>query len=145
MGNRNRSVLIAGVVAFVVLLAVAAACSGDGDEARAPSATNTPEGVTNINVGTVTEQDLYDKTELVAPANEAFTITYNNPESFAEHNIALYTSEQAYEDDEEAIAATAEKRGPVTQRLDVPALAPGEYLYICTVHPQTMFGTLRVE
>ncbi len=145
MWNRNRSVLIAGVIALVALLALASACGGDSDDDEAPSATETPESGVNIGVGTVKTRNLFSRTELVAPANEAFTITYDNSEVGFEHNIAVYTSEQAYEDEEEAIAATAEKRGPVVQTLDVPALAPGEYLYICTVHSQTMLGTLRVE
>ncbi|GIU96712.1 MAG: hypothetical protein KatS3mg013_0515 [Actinomycetota bacterium] len=75
---------------------------------------------------------------LVAPADEPFTITYENPEPIL-HNIAVYVEQGG-----DLIAGTEPQTGPVTQELDVPALEAGEYFFQCDVHPTTMLGTLAV-
>jgi len=73
---------------------------------------------------------------LVAPAEEEFTVTYDNPEPIL-HNFALYTEEGG-----DVIGATDQQTGPVVQELPVEALDAGEYYFQCDVHPTTMRGTL---
>ncbi len=152
MWKASRTVLIVSVVALTSFLFIFAACSSDDDDT--PSATDTPDTAEeptdvpadeiDLTIGTLASVLLFDKTELIAPAGEPFTITYDNTDGGVPHNFSLYSTEQAYKDDEEAIAATETLAGPIVQELDVPALDAGEYFFICIVHPTTMFGTLRV-
>ncbi len=134
------------------LLVLAVACGGGDDDD--PTATDTPGNgadptdapvqETDLEVGTLEGRLLYSKTELSAPAGEAFTIIYDNTDVGLPHNLSLYATEDAYKADEEAIAGSETLAGPITQEVDVPALDAGDYFFICLVHPTTMFGTLHV-
>jgi hypothetical protein len=83
---------------------------------------------------------LFDKDCLVAPAEERFTITFDNQDGT--HNIEL--SDIAPSEGGEIFAATDVLPGPVEQTLDVEPLAEDDYYFQCQIHPTTMFGTLAV-
>lgn len=79
--------------------------------------------------------NLFDKDCLVAPADEAFEIAFDNQSGF--HNFHLYESAGGA-----SIAATETGTGPYEETLPVDPIAEGEYYFQCDVHPTTMVGTL---
>lgn len=89
----------------------------------------------------LTAKDIaYDKSELTAPANQAFAIHFTNDDAGIAHNVAIHKD-----------SATGEEvwKGEIFQGVDsrnyaVPALPPGTYAFVCTVHPN-MNGTLTVK
>jgi plastocyanin len=82
----------------------------------------------------------YDKTELEAPANQPFQIRFANNDAGVPHNVAIHqdspTGPEVWKGDI--------FNGVETVVYDVPALPPGTYGFVCTVHPN-MTGTLVVR
>jgi cytochrome c oxidase subunit 2 len=81
----------------------------------------------------------YDTLALTAPANEAFTIHFENNDS-VEHNVAILRGD-------ERLFTGDTITGP-NASIDyvVPPLPPGEYTFQCDIHPiPDMTGTLTVE
>ena len=74
-----------------------------------------------------------------ATAGEAFTVTFTNNEA-AQHNWSIYTEEGG-----EMIAQGNIIGEGATDEIEVPALEPGEYFFVCDVHPADMVGTVVVE
>jgi plastocyanin len=67
---------------------------------------------------------------------------FDNQDDQAPHNVVLQNadgSKVAVEGD------TAFFTGPGTRQYNVPALAAGDYPFVCEVHPTTMKGTLTVK
>lgn len=125
------------LVATLALALAACAPAGDGaDDGTGGGATATVTG------GTVeiTADDLeFNVDTIEAPAGEAFTVVFTNLES-AQHNWAIYTEENG-----EVIAQGEFIGQDQTDEIEVEALEPGEYFFVCDVHPQEMTGTVVVE
>jgi plastocyanin len=83
---------------------------------------------------------LFEPTCLVAPAGEAFTITFNNDDEDVSHNVAVLPEPGSAE----PLAATELKPGPYTDELPVDPLEEGEYPFLCQAHPAQMTGILAV-
>ena len=120
-----------------------AACSG-GDEPSEPGATGAGSGGSTATVEggavEISADNLeFSVTTIEAPAGEDFTITLVNDDS-APHNISIYTEEGG---EQLALGPTAE--GGQTVTTDVTALEPGEYFFVCDIHPTEMTGTLVVS
>jgi Cupredoxin-like domain len=81
----------------------------------------------------------FEPTCLVAPAEEEFTITFNNEDEGVTHNLAIRPDA-----DGEDIAATEVKPGSYTDPLTVEPQEEGDLYFLCEVHPDVMFGTLAV-
>ena len=81
----------------------------------------------------------FDPTCLVAPAQEPFTVTFENQDEGIPHNVEILP-----EPGGEVIAATEVKPGIYTDPLDVASLDEGNYYFQCVVHPEPMNGTLAV-
>lgn len=135
----RRSLL---VVLGTLAIAGAACSAGSGEEgSRASSPPSPTEG------GEATELRLagsalrFDVETLTVAADVGFTIVFDNRDSGIPHNIAVYRSGPPAKDQ---VAKTDLEPGPTTQRLSVPALAPGRYFYQCDIHPTTMTGSLMV-
>ena len=87
----------------------------------------------------VTAENLEFNAEVIeAPAGEDFTIRLVNDDT-APHNISVYSEEGG-----EEIAKGDTAEGGATVETVVPALEPGEYYFVCDIHPN-MNGTLVVE
>ena len=75
--------------------------------------------------------------ELAAPADAAFKIEFDNQDAGIPHNIEI----------KDAAGTSVFKgeifNGAAVKTYDVPALAAGDYTFVCTVHPN-MVGTLKV-
>jgi plastocyanin len=123
------------------LVAALAACGGDTDSPPA-SGGGTGGGTVAVVDGNVdlSADDLaFDASTIEAPAGEAFTITFTNLET-QPHNVAVLTEEGGDE-----IVRGEVITGPDAEDVvEVPALEPGEYYFLCDVHPE-MNGTIVVE
>ena len=136
---RRGALLSLLVTASLVL----AACGG-GDEggSTAPSADdNTAGGTVSVVDGSVdiSADDLaFDASVIQAPAGEAFTVSFTNNEAVP-HNFSVYTEEGG-----EAIAQGEIINEGQTDEVEIEALEPGEYFFVCDLHPE-MTGTIVVE
>jgi plastocyanin len=111
--------------------------AGHTDHAGNPTATCEPSGTT---LAITVNGTKFDKNCLAAPANQAFTISFDNKDQLA-HNIAILESHSATE----AMFKAEVARGPGQRTLNVGALRPGTYAFHCEVHPALMSGTFVVK
>jgi cytochrome c oxidase subunit 2 len=82
----------------------------------------------------------YDESSLTVPANTPFNIDFDNQDDGIPHNVAIH---------EGSAKGPEVFRGDVFNGIasmvyNVPALGPGEYGFVCTVHPN-MTGTLTAN
>jgi plastocyanin len=119
-----------------------AACSG-GDESPAGSDGGNAGGgtvaVVDGNVDLSANNLEFDASVIEAPAGEEFTITFTNMEA-QPHNVAVDTEEGG----DEIVTGEVITGPDATTTITVPALEPGEYYFLCDVHPE-MNGTIVVE
>jgi plastocyanin len=84
----------------------------------------------------------FDPNELEGPANTPFTVVFDNQDTTTSpHNWVLKDSTGANVD----IGDTAFFSGPAKKEYQVPALAAGDYPFVCEVHAATMTGTLTIN
>lgn len=101
-----------------------------------PAAPCSPSGST---VSIVASGTKFDKACLAAPANQPFTLNYDNRDRVT-HNIVFLESHTSTE-----ILFRAEIfMGPKTSTFNVAPLKAGTYVFHCEVHPGIMTGTLVV-
>jgi len=82
----------------------------------------------------------YEQTNVTAPADTPFQISFENKDAGTPHNVAIHLG-----DVNGAELFKGEVfPGVATRVYNVPALDAGAYAFVCTVHP-TMTGTLTVE
>ena len=74
-------------------------------------------------------------------ANQPVTITFINEDTGQVHDIAIWRSRQDAQGGGQPLASTEFCTAPCQETLNV-TLAPGNYYFNCTVHPQQMTGTL---
>jgi plastocyanin len=98
---------------------------GDGGEAAA------------LTIGTDTGAALeFDPTAATAPAGSTVQLTFENRSTSVPHNLTF--GEPINEATSTTVAAGA------SETLEFPAPEPGDYQYVCTLHPG-MEGTLTIE
>jgi mono/diheme cytochrome c family protein/plastocyanin len=83
----------------------------------------------------------FDKSKLLAVANQPLTLTFHNNDAGTPHNIHFFQGSDATGT---SVAQTDIQNGVVTETLNFGPLAPGDYYYQCDVHPN-MFGTLTAQ
>jgi plastocyanin len=81
----------------------------------------------------------YSTNQLQAPADQAFTIEFQNNDSGIAHNVDILDANN------DSIFKGTIFPGVATQTYKVPALKAGTYSFMCDVHPSIMTGTLTVE
>lgn len=87
---------------------------------------------------TLTAQNIaFVETTLTAPAGKAFTVAFDNRDP-APHNLEIRDASGASQFKGEIVS------GPAVKVYNVPALAAGQYSFVCSVHPN-MTGTLTVK
>jgi cytochrome c oxidase subunit 2 len=81
----------------------------------------------------------FDKTELEATADQAFTLKFTNMEGVP-HNVVIVDK------DNKQLFKTDDLTGPnASGEYNVPALPAGEYTFYCSFHPAQMVGKLTVK
>ena len=105
--------------------------SGDASVAPSGGSSAPSDGVVQISAANV----VFEQTEVSAPADAPFTIHFNNKEAVP-HNVAINDAAGAQKFNGELIT------GPKEIDYAVPALAAGDYTFVCIVHPN-MKGTLK--
>ena len=138
----RRGAILTLVASLVFVLA---ACSSDGGDDGDGGASDdgasggTTATVENGNVDLSADNLEFSATTIEAPAGEEFTITFTNNES-QPHNVAVDTEEGG----DEIVTGDVITGPDATTTITVPALDPGEYYFMCDVHPE-MNGTIVVE
>ncbi|HEX3428133.1 MAG TPA: cupredoxin domain-containing protein [Candidatus Limnocylindrales bacterium] len=127
--------------------AATASASASASESSAPSggASVAPSGSTGgltvtAPVGAATTG--FQPTTLETVAGTPFTLTFDNQDNTAPHNLILKKP------DGTNVAVSGDTgffTGPGQRVYQVPALDPGTYPFMCQVHPNTMKGTLTVK
>lgn len=132
--------VVIGLVAFGVAILLTA-CGGDeGEGDRQEAGGECPAEAMTTTAPPGAAADGFDKTELVVPAGERFTICFENGDTGVQHNFAAYEEQGG-----DVLGRTGIESAPATQTLELGPLDAGEYWYQCDVHPTTMTGTLIAE
>ena len=127
------------IIAAAVAAGVLAACSsGSQPSASAAPSAAAPASPAGSGVPQIAARDIkFDRTELALPANQPTSLLFDNQEG-APHNVEI-------KDQAGASVFTGEIfTGPAQRTYQIPALAPGTYSFLCTVHPD-MKGTVTVS
>ncbi len=82
----------------------------------------------------------YDKTCLAVPANQDFTINFDNLEGLP-HNVVILKDKGS----SASLFSGDIVTGPKKTAYQVKAMAPGTYRFNCSVHPTQMKGTFIVQ
>ncbi len=111
------------------------ASGGGGSAAPSASASTDP----SAEVVTISAQNIaFDPTELTAPADAAFTLSFDNQDAGIPHDVQVKDGSGA------VVFKTDVFPGAEKRDYTVPALAAGAYPFVCSVHPN-MTGTLTAE
>lgn len=113
-----------------------ASASPGASPGGSPGATPGPDSpVVDISASS---SSAFDQSAVTAPADQAFVIHFANEESGVPHNVEVKDSGGA------TVARGDVITGPAEADYAVPALAAGDYPFVCSVHPN-MTGTLTAE
>jgi plastocyanin len=124
---------------LVVLSAVVVVAGG----AVAIPFTEPPEEILP-SVTIVAEGVQFTTTQVTVPANEAFEIEFDNKDVGTEHNVHIGERPEPPPVAEPGHFDGALVTGPAVFHYEVEPLPPGEFGFLCDVHP-TMTGTITVE
>jgi plastocyanin len=128
--NTLRRAAAGGFLAAALALA---GCGRDASPAMTPPGSGAPGGPWV----TLAARDVaFETAELDVPANVAFTLVFENREAVP-HDVSIERSDA----DHARLFEGAVFSGPATRWYAVPALAPGEYTFVCAIHPN-MTGRL---
>ena len=124
----------AGLYAGAQLVDVADPVSVDGGDGGVPGGP--------LNVTIVGRNLLFEPRTVTASAGAQATVIFDNQDAGVLHNIRFYANRNRTA----TLAATEVKPGPAQDTLNftVPT-TPGNYPFICDVHPDTMTGNLTVR
>ena len=149
------------IVIVVLALALGLAACGDsgsdtatgdipepttrGDQAITPNTDHNAHATSTCspsgNTVTIVAQSTKFSTDcLAAPANQPFTLSFENKDTTA-HNLAFLTSHSA----SEVMFRADIFAGPKTSTFTMGPFKPGNYAFHCEVHPTLMSGSFTVK
>jgi len=157
---KNRRPVTRTFLVVFALFAVTAfsACSSSPEEASEPAADEpisadsppaSPEAATNEAGALIVSAPInsistgFDPAVLDAPADQEFTLTFNNDDTGIPHNIQVFEGEDTTDKVLWAPEEDAVITGPDSVEYEIAALPAGTYAFNCYVHP-TMVGTITV-
>jgi hypothetical protein len=130
--------LFAVVIAVSVLLAVLPALGGWLATLRPADATPTPLLVPAIPEIAASSATSFETTLLITPAGRPFELVFHNRDAGVPHNVMI-----ANGPDRATVYLDGEViDGPADITYQVPSLDPGDYYFLCRVHPN-MNGSLK--
>lgn len=121
------------IAAAILLLAVTAPVA----PAAEPQVTCAPSGPA---LSVAAKGKKFDKDCLAAPAEQAFTIEFDNQDTGVPHNVAIYDAPGS----DKALFKGQIIVGPNTVTYSVPAQPAGTYEFRCDPHDDSMIGTFVV-
>lgn len=133
-------------VAFLLAFGILAAACGDDDAAVAPVPGGTGDDAGDASDGegssgsplNISADDIaFDTDRLDVTTGEETTVIFDNADEGIQHNFHVQAGDVDVETDITA--------GPVTQELTFTIDEPGDYTFICDVHPDQMTGDLVVS
>ncbi len=110
--------------------------AASGPAASGPAASGQSAGTLDITAKNIA----YQENNLEAPANQPFTIHFDNQDAGVPHNVSIHKDSPSGEE----VFKGAIFSGVAAQDYSVPALPAGTYSFVCSVHPN-MTGTLTVK
>jgi plastocyanin len=124
--------------------ASAAASAATSGAPSAASSAGASQGTSSLTVtapvGAATAG--FQPTTLQTASGTPFTLTFDNQDNQAPHNLLLQNPDGS---NVQVTGDTAFFTGPGKRVYQVPALQPGTYKYMCQVHPNQMKGELTVQ
>jgi mono/diheme cytochrome c family protein/plastocyanin len=115
-----------------------AAPSGSAGASAAPSGSAGASAPSGESISIVAQAIAFTTTDVTAPADTAFVIAFDNEDAGTPHNVAIHDPAGAEVFKGDIFI------GVETRDYQVPALAAGNYTFVCSVHPN-MTGTLTVQ
>jgi cytochrome c oxidase subunit 2 len=97
-----------------------------------------PSGATAIELAA--QNVKFDKAELQAPANEPFVIHFRNLDASTPHDVDIRQSDKTTPVEDQPITV-----GGAESNYAYKPLPAGSYVFICSIHPNQMSGTLTVQ
>jgi len=133
----KRTAALGLVIAFTAISCGGGGGASDDPTIGAAGATCTASG----NQVSISSDNLkYDKSCLAVPANQDFTINFDNQEGLP-HNVVILKDK----DSSDPVFTGDIITGPKKLGYQVKGLAAGTYRFRCSVHPTQMKGTFIVQ
>jgi cytochrome c oxidase subunit 2 len=105
-----------------------------------PSQAAPPPGAPSIQVSSVSITAGFNPNTLSVAANQPFTVQFTNADPSVPHNFSIHKGNADGTD----WLAPVNADGGQSATYNPPALAPGDYTFFCSIHPN-MTGTLHVQ
>jgi plastocyanin len=125
--------------ALLVVAALAACASQPASSQQAASAVASTPQSGNVQIGARTMR--FETTAVDVPAGKAFKIDFDNKDAATIHDIDIHRTSASGE----LVFDGATVSGPAKATYDIPALTAGTYVFVCSVHPGDMSGTLKAS
>lgn len=133
--------VVRGLAALSVLLAACSAPRGES-VVRGDAASCRPAG-TMLSIRA--QRGIFDRSCLAAPAEQPFTIAFENRDAGESHNVAIFDENPLETAGARELFRGVEFTGSKQMTYSVGALPAGEYFFRCDVHPRVMVGALSVK
>jgi plastocyanin len=106
--------------------------------AAPPPPTQAPPAPSDQSITVIAKNVKFSPSALVIAAGSIVHLAFDNQDAGVEHDIVIFDASGA------KVASTDATPGPIQQSLTFMATAP-RYVFKCSVHPQTMNGTLSAQ
>jgi plastocyanin len=111
---------------------------GDGASGEPVAPASPAASLPAADVAVTAEGIAYLEKEIGVPADQPFTIAFDNRDAGVPHDIDIRDTGGTLVFDGEVVT------GPVVVVYDVPALPAGQYPFVCSIHPN-MTGTMTAQ